>query len=66
MEKPEAIHRLTDIINQDLRPLAKQYKVPVFFKENGNKNNIWVSQVLERHLGYISIRPDRPAFGLGN
>ncbi|MYC76157.1 hypothetical protein F4X10_10390 [Candidatus Poribacteria bacterium] len=50
MERPEAIHRLTDIINQDLRPLAEQYEVPVF-RENGRKNNIWTGQVLERHLG---------------
>lgn len=62
MEKPEAIHRLTDIINQDLRPLAKQYKVPVFFKENGNKNNIWVSQVLERHLGVYLNSSRSPSF----
>ena len=47
MERQEAIHRLTDIVNQDLRPLAEQYKVPVFFKENGSKNNIWPSQVLK-------------------
>jgi hypothetical protein len=62
MEKPEAIHRLTDIINQDLRPLAKQYKVPVFFQENGNKNNIWVSQVLERHLGVYLNSSRSPSF----
>ncbi|MYA68705.1 hypothetical protein F4009_21095 [Candidatus Poribacteria bacterium] len=62
MERPEAIHRLTDIINQDLRPLAGQYKVPVFFEENGSKNNIWVSQVLEWHLGVYPNSSRSPSF----
>lgn len=62
METPEAIHRLTDIINHDLRPLAEQYKVPIFFKENGSKNNIWVSQVLERHLGVYPNSSRSPSF----
>ncbi len=62
MERPEAIHRLTDIINQDLRPLAEQYKVPVFFQENGSKNNIWVNQVLERHLGVYLNSSRSPSF----
>lgn len=62
MESPEAIRRLTDIINQDLRPLADQYKVPVFSKENGSKNNIWVSQVLEWHLGVYPNTSRSPSF----
>ena len=62
MERPEATHRLTDIINQDLRPLAEQYKVPVFFEENGSKNNIWVSQVLEWHLGVYPNSSRSPSF----
>ena len=62
MERQEAIHRLTDIVNQDLRPLAEQYKVPVFFKENGSKNNIWPSQVLERHLGLYLNSSRSPSF----
>jgi DNA mismatch repair protein MutH len=62
MERPEAIHRLTDVINQDLRPLAEQYKVSVFFKENGSKNNIWVNQVLERHLRVYPNSSRSPSF----
>lgn len=27
------------------------YKVSTFFKDNGRKNNLWASQVLERYLG---------------
>ena len=62
MERQEAIHRLTGIINQDLRPLAERYKVPVFFKENGSKNNIWASQVLENHLGVYPNSSRSPSF----
>ena len=62
MEKQEAIHRLTNIINQDLRPLADSYRVPVFFKENSNKNNIWVNHVLENHLEVYPNSSRSPSF----
>ena len=61
MERYEAIDKLSEIINQDLRQLADKYDVAVF--KNGNKNKGWAGQVLERYLGLPLSSTQAPNFG---
>ena len=61
MERHEAIDKLSEIINQDLRPLADEYDVTVF--KNGNKNKGWAGHVLERCLGLPLSSAQAPNFG---
>ena len=61
MERHEAIEKLSEIINQDLRQLADTYGVTVF--KNGKKNKGWAGQVLERYLGLDLNSRRAPNFG---
>ena len=61
MERHEAIDKLSEIINQDLRQLADTYDVTVF--KNGNKNKGWAGHVLERYLGLPQSSAQAPNFG---
>ena len=48
MEREEAIAKISKLIGQDLRQLAKTYNVTVF--KNGKKNKGWAGHVVERYL----------------
>lgn len=62
MERGEAKRRLTELVGQDLRPLADKYGVTVR-TEADKLNKGWVGHVMERHLG-IPINSSRaPNFG---
>ena len=61
MERSEAINKLSEIINQDLRQLADKHDVTVF--KNGNKNKGWAGHVLERYLGLPLSSTQAPNFG---
>ena len=61
MERSEAINKLSEIINQDLRQLADKHDVTVF--KNGNKNKGWAGHVLERYLGLPLSSAQAPNFG---
>jgi len=53
LNREDAIVKLKELINQDLRPLASKFGVTVFKDEKNHKgrNKGWAGQVLERHLG---------------
>ena len=61
MERSEAINKLSEIINQDLRQLADKHDVTVF--KNGKKNKGWAGHVLERYLGLPLSSTQAPNFG---
>ncbi len=62
MERVEALQRLTQLVGQDLRPLADQYKVTVW-REGGQKNKGWAGHTIERFLG-LPLNPSQsPNFG---
>lgn len=53
LNKEEAIVKLRELIEQDLRPLASKYGVTVFTDPANytGRNKGWAGQVLERHIG---------------
>ena len=53
LNREDAILKLKELINQDLRPLASKFGVTVFKdgKNHEGRNKGWAGQVLERHLG---------------
>lgn len=53
LNREDAIVKLKELINQDLRPLASKFGITVFKDEENHKgrNKGWAGQVLERHLG---------------
>jgi len=61
MERNEAIVKMKELINQDLRFYAEKYKVTVFKGEKTNKG--WAGHVLERHLGLPLNSSQSPNFG---
>ena len=62
MERQEAIQRLSDLIDQDLRELTDEYKVTVF-KKGGGKNKGWAGHVIERYLGLPISSSQEPNAG---
>ncbi len=53
LNKEQALVKLKELIDRDLRPLASKYNVTVFTDESNHKgrNKGWAGQVLERHIG---------------
>lgn len=61
MERQEAIKKISLIVGQDLRGLAKKYDVTVF--KNGKKNKGWAGHVIEHYLGLPINSSQSPNFG---
>lgn len=61
MERPEALQKLSELVGQDLRPLADKYGVTVW--RDGYKNKGWAGHVIERHLGLPLNSSPSPNFG---
>ncbi len=61
MQRQEALSKLSELINQDLRFLANQYEVTVFKGDKPNKG--WAWHVLERHLNLPINSAQAPNFG---
>jgi len=61
MERNEAILKMKELINLDLRLYADMYKVTVFKGDKTNKG--WAGHVLERHLGLQLNSSQSPNFG---
>ena len=61
MEREEAIAKVSKLIGQDLRELAKKYNVTVF--KNGKKNKGWAGHVIERYLELPLNSSQSPNFG---
>ena len=62
MERVEALQRIAQLVGQDLRPLADQYKVTVW-REGGKKNKGWAGHTIERFLGLPLNSSQSPNFG---
>ena len=62
MERVEALQRLSQLVGQDLRMLADQYKV-IVCQEGGKKNKGWAGHTIERFLGLPLNSSQSPNFG---
>ncbi|MEW6654879.1 MAG: MutH/Sau3AI family endonuclease [Bacteroidota bacterium] len=61
MERKEALRRISELKNVDLRLLADEYEVTVF--KDGKKNKGWAGHVIERFLGLAQNSSRSPNFG---
>ncbi len=61
MERKDAIRKLRELENQDLRKLADCYKVTVW--KEGKLNKGWAGHVIERYLGLPINSAQSPNFG---
>lgn len=61
MNKEEAKSKISEILGQDLIPLARHYNVTVF--KDGKKNKGWVGHIIEAHLGLPINSIQSPDFG---
>lgn len=61
MERNDAIIKMKELINLDLRLYAEKYNVTVFKGDKTNKG--WAGHVLERHLGLPLNSSQSPNFG---
>lgn len=61
MDQQEAVEKISTIVGQDLRKLARKYRVTVF--KGGKKNKGWAGHVIERHLGLPISSSQAPNFG---
>jgi len=61
LDRKEAIRRINLLAGKDLRPMADEYKVPVW--KNGHENKGWAGLVIERYLGLPQNSRQEPDFG---
>jgi DNA mismatch repair protein MutH len=61
LDRREAVRRINLLAGKDLRPLAEQYRIPVW--KNGHKNKGWAGLVIEHYLGLPQNSRQVPDFG---
>ncbi|HEX7724079.1 MAG TPA: MvaI/BcnI family restriction endonuclease [Pyrinomonadaceae bacterium] len=61
LDRREAARRISLLAGKDLRPLADEYKIPVW--KNGHENKGWAGLVIERYLGLPQNSRQEPDFG---
>jgi len=61
LDRKEAIQRINLIAGKDLRPMADEYRIPVW--KNGHENKGWAGLVIERYLGLPQNSRQAPDFG---
>jgi len=61
LARKEAVRRINLLAGKDLRPMAGQYRIPVW--KNGHKNKGWAGLVIERYLGLPQNSRQAPDFG---
>jgi len=61
LDRREAVRRINLLAGKDLRPLAEQYRIPVW--KNGHKNKGWAGLVIEHYLGLPQNSRQEPDFG---
>ena len=61
LDRHEAVRRINLLAGKDLRPLADEYKIPVW--KNGHENKGWAGLVLEHYLGLPQNSRQEPDFG---
>jgi len=61
LDRHEAVRRINLLAGKDLRPLADEYKIPVW--KNGHENKGWAGLVIEHYLGLPQNSRQEPDFG---
>jgi DNA mismatch repair protein MutH len=61
LDRKEALRRINLLARKDLRPMADDYRIPVW--KNGHENKGWAGLVIERYLGLPQNSRQAPDFG---
>ena len=61
LDRREAVRRINLLAGKDLRPMADEYRIPVW--KNGHKNKGWAGLVIEHYLGLPQNSRQEPDFG---
>jgi DNA mismatch repair protein MutH len=61
LDRHEAVRRINLLAGKDLRPMADDYKIPVW--KNGRENKGWAGLVIEHYLGLPQNSRQAPDFG---
>jgi DNA mismatch repair protein MutH len=61
LDRKEALRRLNLLAGKDLRPMADEYRIPVW--KNGHENKGWAGLVIEHYLGLPQNSRQAPDFG---
>jgi len=61
LNRREAVRRINLLVGKDLRPIADEYKIPVW--RNGRENKGWAGLVIEHYLGLPQNSRQAPDFG---
>jgi DNA mismatch repair protein MutH len=61
LDRHEAVRRINLLAGKDLRPLADEYRIPVW--KNGHENKGWAGLVIEHYLGLPQNSRQEPDFG---
>lgn len=61
LDRREAQRRINLLAGKDLRPMADEFRIPVW--RNGHENKGWAGQVIERYLGLPQNSRQAPDFG---
>ncbi|HXM50743.1 MAG TPA: hypothetical protein VN956_23070, partial [Pyrinomonadaceae bacterium] len=49
LDRKDAVRRINQLAGKDLRPMADEYRIPVW--KDGRENKGWAGLVIERYLG---------------
>jgi DNA mismatch repair protein MutH len=61
LDRREAVRRINLLAGKDLRPMAEEYRIPVW--KNGHENKGWAGLVIEHYLGLPQNSRQEPDFG---
>ena len=61
LDRHEAVRRINLLAGKDLRPMADEYRIPVW--KNGHENKGWAGLVIEHYLGLPQNSRQEPDFG---
>ena len=61
LDRREGLRRINLLAGRDLRPMADQYRIPVW--KNGRENKGWAGLVIEHYLGLPQNSRQGPDFG---
>src|SRR5437764_10457542 len=61
LDRHEAVRRINLLAGKDLRPMADEFKIPVW--KNGHENKGWAGLVIEHYLGLPQNSRQAPDFG---
>jgi DNA mismatch repair protein MutH len=61
LDRREALRRINLLAGKDLRPMADEYRIPVW--KNGHENKGWAGLVIEHYLGLPQNSRQAPDFG---